>query len=92
MADNRLWQLDDNGATFWVIAPTKERAIELVEALPDRDDFDEPPYLEIDHPLTVAEAQGQQFYDERHDVRMSMWAAFLGHCSEEQVLACSEWP
>lgn len=92
MTKNRLWQLDDNGATYWVVAPTPGRAIELVESLPDRDDFDDPPRLEIDHPLTVAEAQGQRFVDEANEAICNMWMAFQCYQNEETVLACSEWP
>ena len=88
-ASNGLFQIHDNGATYWVVADTWQRAIELVKQQEDRDDFDDDPH--IDYPMNARSARALNFKFEDGST-CPLWNAFELCREHEQILSCSEWP
>lgn len=88
---NNLFQIYDNGATFWVVAADWERAIELVKQVPDRDDFDDDPHL--DYPITGRRRAHLDLRFRFEDGETCRLLNAFELCRDhEQVLSCSEWP
>lgn len=86
---NQLFQIHDNGATFWVIAADYKRAEGLVKNVDGRDDFDDDPH--VDYPITARNAKGLHFkFDD--GTTCGILNAFELCRDHEQVLSCSEWP
>lgn len=67
--------LYQNGATFWVVADTWQRAVNLVASQECRDDFDEPPHL--DYPLNERQASEMYLTIDSEPHRCSLWVAYL---------------
>lgn len=86
-----LYQIHDNGATFWVVTETWEQAIELVASQDDRDDFPDPP--KIDYPLSSRmEAGPRRFAIDGEEEECSLWLAYLiVREYSDCILAGSEW-
>lgn len=93
-----LYEIDDNGATYWVISETAEVAMELVLNHDDRDEYN------IDEPPTLAEGcrvdgctrerVGEiRYFIDGEEGSCSMWFAYLiARAYGSGILACSEWP
>lgn len=86
---NQLWQIYDNGATYWVVASDYKRAIELVKLQDGRDDYDDDPHL--DYPMNARNARGLRFRFADGE-SCTLWNAFELCRESEQILSCSEWP
>lgn len=83
---NKLFRVE-NGASYWVVAPTAEHAEGQVRALPDFDD-DDPEFLTIE--LGPGERTGT--YLGQNGETCSIELAFE-LCQEfPQIIAGSEWP
>ncbi len=86
-----LYQIHDNGAKYWVVADTWQRAEKMVAEQEDRDDFADPPH--IYYPTNEKDARAVRFRMDGDGETCSMWMAYLlvrDHA--ETILACSEWP